>query len=138
MDKKKIIFEFVRQYPPLQNKLNYNALVVKPERYSMSTVTNDVELKRYTGNLVRKQFVFAITGIKKYDGQGMTTINLDELYDFNKFSEWIKEQWKAGNYPKIGDVKKMRASEADYDGNNGKDVAKYSFMLTIEYLEQEE
>ncbi len=138
IDKNKAVFGFIKTYPPLQNKLNYNALVQKLGRYSMSTITSDTEIKRYTGNLVKKQFIFAITAIKKYDAQGFTDINLDELYEFDKFSKWVKDKWKEGQYPNIGNVTKMKASNPTYDGNDGKDTAKYSFMLTIEYLEQEE
>lgn len=138
MNKSELVFEFIKQYPPLGNKLQFNALLNKANTYSVYSISSDEVIKEYTGGLKKKQFTFGISGIKKFDKDNLSDLNLDSFYDFELFKEWVQDQNKAKNFPQIGDVLNMKATEIDYVGNDGVNLAKYAFTVSIQYLEQEE
>ena len=131
------VINWLMGYPQLKI-LYFNSSTTEPHNVSLNTITNDdFEVKYIRGRGI-KRYDFAIVQMASYD-TGTGTTNLEEMFDVQKFMDWIDEQNKLKNYPifEKGNVISVEnlQNAPTFSGvlENGM-IAKYMFQIRIRYI----
>ena len=137
-NKHKAVVDFLSQYPELKSYLYFNNVTEEENHTSINTVTNDTWEKKYLRGGI-KNYDFAIAIIKPYD-TGTSELNIEEMFDVQKFMAWIDEQNKNKNFPVFenGEVFLMEnlQNEPSFSGvNEAGNLAKYMFQIRIKYAD---
>lgn len=132
--------DYLKQYSPTNELLKFNSVQNKKGEIALNTVSSERVKETYTNGDTVKVYTFAIVMMKNYDNIGYNRINLDELYDVQKFITWIKEQNRIGNLPKIPNIYSIRPLQdiPDMMSASSMNIAKYMFLCEIEYLDLKE
>ncbi|WP_250277371.1 hypothetical protein [[Clostridium] colinum] len=136
-NKHKAVIEYLRQYPELTSFLYFNTVKEEAEHTSLNTIISDTWEQKYLRGGI-KNYDFAISIMKPYD-TGTSDLNVEEIFNVQKFMQWIDEQNKNKNFPifENGEVFCIEnlQNEPSFSGiNETGDIAKYMFQIRIKYL----
>lgn len=132
------MWTYLMQYPELYTYLKFNTVEDIPEEASMATSYSETWEKRYLHGHGVKRYDFAVIIIAPYD-TGTSQLNINELFNVQKFMSWIDEQNKNKNFPDFGEDAKILSIEnlqnmPSLAGvNSDSAVAKYMFQCRVRY-----
>ena len=137
-NKHQAMWEYLTTYPGLQSYLKFNTVDSIPDETSISTVFGEEWETKYTRGHGIKRYDFAIIAMKLHD-TGTSNLNIEEMFNVEKFMDWIELQNKNKNFPYFGENLKILSIEnlqnmpnlagVDTDGS----VAKYMFQCRVRY-----
>ncbi|HIT73793.1 MAG TPA: hypothetical protein IAD10_09050 [Candidatus Fimicola cottocaccae] len=139
-NKHKAVLNWLANYPELQSFLYFNVTKEEIEFTSINTVSSDTVVEEYFQGAL-KNYDFALVMMKQYD-TGTSDINVDGIFNVEKFMKWIDKQNKNKNFPffqnaQVLSVKNLQ-NEPSFSGiNEAGDIAKYMCQVRIEYYENE-
>lgn len=139
-NKHKAVLEYLSQYPELKSYLYFNTNKEQKNHTSINTTTSDYYFKKYFMGGI-KHYDLAVVIMKNYD-IGTSELNIDEMFDVQKFMLWIDEQNKIKSYPKFENLEILSIenlqNEPTFSGvNESGNIAKYMFQIRIKYLTKE-
>lgn len=102
VNKNEKMIEYLSEYPELDSFLKFNTVDNYPGERSVSTVYDDAWEIRHIRNHGIKRYDFAMIFIQPHD-TGSSTLNAEEMFDAEKFMEWIDEQNKQKHFPDFGE-----------------------------------
>lgn len=137
-NKHKAMWEWLMQYPELYSYLKANTVDDVAGEVSFVTSYGDKWEHRHIRNHGIKRYDFAVAMIRQHD-TGTSEINLEEIFDVEKFMSWVDEQNEDGNFPDFGEECRVISVEnlqnmpnlagVDRDGA----AAKYLFQCRVRY-----
>lgn len=141
INKHQVIYDFVKQYPPLNDILYFNSVNEIPGSSGINTMFSDNIINKFIRSAV-KEYVFSVVQIRIYDNSGTSNININEIYNSQQFMDWINMQDKNKNYPNFGNNCTMLSMEnienmPNLSGVSDDGTAKYVFSIRIRYFEKE-
>ena len=137
---KKTIIESIREYfntcPILDEQalLSVDSLSKEPINYSIDTMPADPIVHQYVDGSSVNQHVFTFNSKEVF---GNNTDNLENIGFYERLTDWIEEQNKMGNYPKLDGNKipiKIEASTGGYLFDAETNTATYQIQLRLLYL----
>lgn len=136
-NKHKAVLNWLANYPELQSFLYFNVTKEEIEFTSVNVVSSESWDTQYLRGGI-KNYDFALVMMKQYD-TGTSEINVNEIFNVQKFMDWIDEQNKNKNFPTFENVKIISIenlqNEPSFSGiNEAGDIAKYMFQIRIKYL----
>lgn len=136
-NKHKVVLDYLSNYPDIKSFLYFNTSLEELNHTSVNTITSDYFEQKYLRGGI-KNYDFAITFIGQYD-TGTSDININQIFDLEKFMLWIDEQNKNKNFPEfeVGEVISIEnlQNEPSFSGiNETGNLAKYMFQIRIKYL----
>lgn len=138
-NKHKAVLDYLSTYPELSS-LYFNTVEEAEGHTSLNTIVSDTWAKKYLRGGI-KNYDFAMVLMRPYD-TGTSENNVDEMFDIQKFMNWIDEQNKIKNFPIFEDGKVLSIqnlqNEPNLAGvNEAGDLAKYMFQIRIEYYKED-
>lgn len=136
-NKHKVVLDYLSNYPDIKSFLYFNTNVEELNHTSVNTITSDYFEQKYLRGGI-KNYDFAVTFIGQYD-TGTSDININQIFDLEKFMLWIDEQNKNKNFPEFEDGEVISIenlqNEPSFSGiNETGNLAKYMFQIRIKYL----
>lgn len=136
-NKHKVVLDYLSNYPDIKSFLYFNTSLEELNHTSVNTITSDYFEQKYLRGGI-KNYDFAITFIGQYD-TGTSDININQIFDLEKFMLWIDEQNKNKNFPEFEDGEVISIenlqNEPSFSGiNETGNLAKYMFQIRIKYL----
>lgn len=138
----KSIIESIRDYflecPYLKDdaRLNVDFLGDNPIEYGIYSEPTNVLIKRYVDGDELKQFNFIFATRTSMSGDLITQLENSAFFD--KLVEWVYEQNKDKNFPKLEDNKypiKIEINNNGYVSSSEADNAIYQIQMTLKYME---
>ena len=128
-NKHKVVLDYLSNYPDIKSFLYFNTSLEELNHTSVNTITSDYFEQNYD---------FAVTFIGQYD-TGTSDININQIFDLEKFMLWIDEQNKNKNFPEFEDGEVISIenlqNQPSFSGiNETGNLAKYMFQIRIKYL----
>ncbi len=136
-NKHKVVLDYLSNYPDIKSFLYFNTSLEELNHTSVNTITSDYFEQKYLRGGI-KNYDFAVTFIGQYD-TGTSDININQIFDLEKFMLWIDEQNKNKNFPEFEDGEVISIenlqNEPSFSGiNETGNLAKYMFQIRIKYL----
>lgn len=136
-NKHKVVLDYLSNYPDIKSFLYFNTSLEELNHTSVNTITSDYFEQKYLRGGI-KNYDFAITFIGQYD-TGTSDVNVNQIFDLEKFMLWIDEQNKNKNFPEFEDREVISIenlqNEPSFSGiNETGNLAKYMFQIRIKYL----
>lgn len=136
-----IINEWLKQYKPIGSWLYFNSTPVELGVTSMNTLPSS-QTREYIDGSKKVTLLFTIRMVKSYD-EGTSDVNMEELSEVCRFSEWIKEQNDTHNYPDFGDRRTVTKVEVlstvpSLAIDRASQLAQYSFNAQLIYNDESE
>ncbi|MFR4986981.1 MAG: hypothetical protein ACLUCH_06255 [Lachnospirales bacterium] len=136
-NKHKVVLDYLSNYPDIKSFLYFNTSLEELNHTSVNTITSDYFEQKYLRGGI-KNYDFAITFIGQYD-TGTSDVNVNQIFDLEKFMLWIDEQNKNKNFPEFEDGEVISIenlqNEPSFSGiNETGNLAKYMFQIRIKYL----
>lgn len=136
-NKHKVVLDYLSNYPDIKSFLYFNTSLEGLNHTSVNTITSDYFEQKYLRGGI-KNYDFAITFIGQYD-TGTSDVNVNQIFDLEKFMLWIDEQNKNKNFPEFEDGEVISIenlqNEPSFSGiNETGNLAKYMFQIRIKYL----
>lgn len=136
-NKHKVVLDYLSNYPDIKSFLYFNTSLEELNHTSVNTITSDYFERKYLRGGI-KNYDFAVTFIGQYD-TGTSDINVNQIFDLEKFMLWIDEQNKNKNFPEFEDGEVISIenlqNEPSFSGiNETGNLAKYMFQIRIKYL----
>lgn len=136
-NKHKVVLDYLSNYPDIKSFLYFNTSLEELNHTSVNTITSDYFEQKYLRGGI-KNYDFAITFIGQYD-TGTSDVNINQIFDLEKFMLWIDEQNKNKNFPEFEDGEVISIenlqNEPSFSGiNETGNLAKYMFQIRIKYL----
>ena len=136
-NKHKVVLDYLSNYPDIKSFLYFNTSLEELNHTSVNTITSDYFEQKYLRGGI-KNYDFAVTFIGQYD-TGTSDININQIFDLEKFMLWIDEQNKNKNFPEFQDGEVISIenlqNEPSFSGiNETGNLAKYMFQIRIKYL----
>ena len=132
------LYEYFKSCPLLgDGKINVDYLPEKAREYTIDTITGDPFIARYIGGAAIKQYLFAF-GSREYYGPDVAQ-NLANSGFFEDFSDWLDQQTKAKNFPKMAAGKTPRKIEAQSTGylfGADPNTARYQIQCRLVYYQE--
>lgn len=152
IDKNQAIINFLLDCPAIANNpLFFNFLQAQDNNKQIITQASDTLLnKHFIDGSVMKRYLFTIIDFRSVAYQplpkvsGLSSENVEEMFDVQGIMDWINEQGESRNYPDFGSgyiIDDMRTT-ANNPNLSGVDtqvspaLAKYSITVQIDYLDQ--
>lgn len=138
VNKNEKMIEYISDYPELGAYLKFNTVDNSPGERSISTVYDDVWEVRHIRNHGIKRYDFAVVLIQNHD-TGTSSFNANEMFDAEKFMEWIDEQNKNKRFPDFGkdaniiSIENLQNMPNLAGVDNSGTVAKYMFQCRVRY-----
>ena len=134
----RIIKEWLQNYLPESEWVNFNATPYVANAIGLNTVSGDRFYKKYVNGDVSRELIFSIEMVAEYD-TGTSDTNIQALEECDKFLIWIEKQ----EFPDIGEDKRIEKIEMlstipDIMVNPQTGVAVYSMQMRILYREENE
>lgn len=130
------IIDWLMEYPELKSFLYFNTSQEELYNTSINTITSDNWETKYIRGGV-KYYDFAIAYMGQYD-KGTSDINVLEMFDTEKFMQWIEEQDQNKNYPKLNgeviSVENLQNGPTFSGVGEDGTISKYMFQIRIKYL----
>ena len=140
MKKHEAVYEFIKQYPPLDGILYFNSIEEFYQATGLIPVYGDNVQTEYTSGDAEKLYTFAIVQMKAFD-TGTSDINLQAMQDAEAFADWIEQKNEEHNFPifpencHISKIKSLQ-NMPNMAGTNEQGIAKYMMQFQIEYFEE--
>nr|DAZ33229.1 MAG TPA: Minor capsid protein from bacteriophage [Caudoviricetes sp.] len=136
-NKHKVVLDYLSNYPDIKSFLYFNTSLEELNHTSVNTITSDYFEQKYLRGGI-KNYDFAVTFIGQYD-TGTSDININQIFDLEKFMLWIDEQNKNKNFPEFEDGEVISIenlqNQPSFSGiNETGNLAKYMFQIRIKYL----
>lgn len=138
MNYNQIMLDYLKTYSPLDRFLKFNSTQNEQDETGMNPVVGrESYIKMYTSGNTLKEYAFAIVMYKSFD-TGYSNTNIEEMYDVQKFMNWIDEQNRNKNYPLINGVNKIENLQnmPNLAGVEENTIAKYMFQCKVTYVEE--
>lgn len=137
-NKHKIVLEWLSTYPDLNQYLYFNNNREEIDNASINTIISDTWETRYLRGSGIKNYDLAISMMKYFD-DGTNENNIEQMFDVQKFMQWIEEQNDKRNFPifEKGEVISIEnlQNEPTFAGVSEDEIlAKYMFQIRIKYL----
>jgi len=138
----KAIIESVRDYflecPYLEDeaRLNIDFLGDDPIEYGIYSEPSNQLIKRYVDGDELKQFNFIFTTRTAMSGDLVTQLENSAFFD--KLIDWVYQQNKNKNYPKIEGNRhpiKLEILSNGYVSSSNVDTAVYQIQMSLRYME---
>ncbi|MDU0893673.1 MAG: hypothetical protein E7A85_00195 [Anaerococcus sp.] len=138
----KAIIESVREYflecPYLEDeaRLNIDFLGDDPIEYGIYSEPSNQLIKRYVDGDELKQFNFIFTTRTAMSGDLVTQLENSAFFD--KLIDWVYQQNKNKNYPKIEGNRhpiKLEILSNGYVSSSNVDTAVYQIQMSLRYME---
>lgn len=134
------LWEYLMTCPELNSYLTFNSSENILGSTSIATNYNTAWEKRYQRNHGIKRYDFAFVMYRQYD-TGTSTLNINEIFDAEKFMDWIDKQDELQNFPDFGENIRVLSIEnlqnmpnlAAVDQNGA--TAKYMIQCRVRYYE---
>ena len=137
------MFEFMRQYPNVGDLFSFDFMEVEKHASSFCVV-EDVDIKRDIFGERTGRYKFAIAEYKPISTDPFAKENRQNVEAIDAFIAWVRRQDREMNYPNLGENRQVQSISAkrlgagiDYVDRN-KNVARYTFTVTVEYEERED
>lgn len=139
-NKHKAVMEFLSQYPELSSILYFNSVQEENNHTSVNTIVSDTWATKYLRGGI-KNYDFSMILMRPYN-TGTSDDNINEMFNIQKFMDWIDEQNKIKNFPIFEDGKVLKIqnlqNEPNLAGvNQAGNLAKYMFQIRIEYYKED-
>ena len=136
-NKNKEILEFLEKCPAVKSFLYFNSATDKAGRVSIETVYSDVWEKRFIRDVGIKVYEFAVVQMLPQD-QGTSDINAEQAQSVQDFMDWIDEQNRSRNFPKVQGCKVLSIENLQNmpnlaGVNEAGTVARYMFQVRVRY-----
>lgn len=154
IDKNKAVIEWLQNCPQIESTpLYFNFIEAEDNAKQFLTMANEKIVNRpYIDGSVSKRYTFTIQDYRSISFNPLMPAaiahneNVEDIFDFQGFIDWITEQAKAQNYPDFGDgceIEELKALSENPDSNGvqtvgGLNLAKYSVSIQIDYLDTTE
>lgn len=140
-NKHKAVLDYLAKYPDLSSFLYFNTVAEEEGHTSLNTIVSDTWAKKYFRGGI-KNYDFAMILMRPYSSTDTSSDNIKEMFDIQKFMNWIDEQNKIKNFPIFEDGKVLSIqnlqNEPNLAGvNEAGDLAKYMFQIRIEYYKED-
>lgn len=137
------MFEFMRQYPKVGDLFSFDFMEAEKNASSFCVIEKD-DVKRDVFGCRLVRYKFAIAEYKPISTDPYAKENRQNVEAIDAFIEWVRKQDQQMNYPNLGENRQVQLLSAkrlgtgiDYIDRN-KRVARYTFIVTVEYEEKEE
>ncbi|MDE6357906.1 MAG: hypothetical protein K2L15_04885 [Eubacteriales bacterium] len=146
-NKHKAVMEYLKEYfktleddSKLSSILYFNSVQEENNHTSVNTIVSDTWATKYFRGGI-KNYDFAMVLMRPYN-TGTSDDNINEMFDIQKFMDWIDEQNKIKNFPIFEDGQVLSIqnlqNEPNLSGvNEAGDLAKYMFQIRIEYYKED-
>ncbi len=141
-NKHKAVLNWLANYPELNSSelnsfLYFNTVKEELEFTSVNPISSESWDTQYLRGGV-KNYDFALVMMKSYD-TGTSDINVEEIFNVQKFMDWIDEQNRNKNFPNFEKEEVFLIENLQNDPtfsgiNENGDLAKYMFQIRIKYL----
>ena len=154
MDKNQAVIDFMLTCEDFKSSpLYFNYLKAKDGTKGILTLSNDRSIQEpYIDGSVQKRYQFTIQDFRSISDNALVRLpgfnneNVSDFEDVQKLLDWIKEQNKNRNYPDFGEdclIDDMTATTENprldqIDATVTPPLARYSFTITINYLDTSE
>lgn len=132
------IIKFFLQCPLLKDGVfNLDALGDSPTEYVIEGGVFDPVIATYINGDTEEQFQFTFGSREEYSLDRINNISNTAFYE--RFSEWIKEQNRAGRFPELPDgctPRQLRCTSSGYIFNVAGTSARYQIQLVLEYYKE--
>lgn len=150
MDKNKAILDFITTYAGIETSpIFVNFINAKDNDIQFLTDSNEIALnKKFIDGSVMKQYTFSLIITKSMTSMAiakdeLTSENIDDLADIQKFMDWLNNQGENQNYPDFGEdcvIEEMHttAENPSMHGINTEVspvLALYSVEIRIDYID---
>lgn len=140
MDNKHLAMQkYIAQYPDAE-KVFFNRNVIEDGNISLEPIFSDNTVKEYVDGSAIKNYDFAIVYVKNVSDLPNTTDNAEDIYDVEKFMDWIKEQNKSKNLPYFGENCQVLSIRNLQNMPNTSEQderhTRYMFLCRVEYFEK--
>jgi len=129
---------FLKSWGPLsEERINVDFLPEDPVTFSVDVTPVTPVIRRYITGLTLRQFSFVLA-TRAYYGAELRQ-QLDNLGLFEEFAEWVEAQNRAGNFPDLGEgrrVTKLEVTTSGYVFAEDAEYARYQIQCRLLY-EQE-
>lgn len=131
---------FIQSFPQLRDKrIDIDCLSSKADFYSVDSVMTEPIIKRYLDGSSVRQFTFLLSS-RMYYGANISAQNANIAF-FDSFSEWLDKQNALGNFPNLGEKRKVRSIEVSssaypfiVDSDTG--LARYQIQCKMIYFQE--
>lgn len=137
-NKSNAMWWYLGQYPELSSYLKFNTSENYIGDVSFNSSPSETWEKKYMRGKGIKRYNFTVVMIRPHD-TGTSILNVDEIFNVEKFMDWISEQNKIKNFPDFGENTRVLSIEplqnipnlaaVDPDGSS----AKYMFGCRVRY-----
>ncbi|MDD6062867.1 MAG: hypothetical protein PUB99_09665 [Oscillospiraceae bacterium] len=137
------MFEFMRQYPNVGDLFSFDFMEAEKHASSFCVVENDDVKRDIFGNRTGR-YKFAIAEYKPISTDPFAKENRQNVEAVDAFIAWVRQQDRQMNYPNLGDNRQVQMMSAKRLGDGidyidkQKRVARYTFIVTVEYEERED
>lgn len=154
IDKNKAVIEWLQSCPQIKHTpLYFNFIEAKDNSKQFSTMANEKNVNRPNiDGSVLKRYTFTIQDYRSISFNPLMPLaveqneNIEDIFDFQGFIDWISEQAARENYPDFGnkcEIEELKALSENPDIHGiqtvgGLDLAKYSVSIQIDYLDTSE
>lgn len=138
VNKTNAMWAYLSQYPELETYLKCNTSDNNIGEVAFNTSPSEAWEKKYLRDKGVKRYDFHVVMIRPHD-TGTSILNIDEIFNVERFMEWITEQNSLKNFPNFGEDTKVLSIEplqnmpqlatVDPDGAG----AKYQFSVRVRY-----
>lgn len=118
-------------------KLNVDYLPEKGVQYSIDTTPATEIIKTYTDGSSIRQYLFVFRSVNEYGNDELQNLANSGFYE--RFSEWLEQQSRAGNFPQLPAGKtpiKIEEQSTGYLFTTGPDVGRYQIQCRLLYLQE--
>nr|DAZ26039.1 MAG TPA: Minor capsid protein from bacteriophage [Caudoviricetes sp.] len=130
--------KYIKACPLLKSgKINVDNLAAEPVRYCIESVPCQPVIRRYVDGASVNQYIFVLASRECY-GQEVRQ-NIDNSAFYEQLVEWIEEQNKTGNLPKLGDgrtAQRIEILSSGYLFDATSDTAQYQLQMRLIYYKQ--
>jgi len=138
MNKHQAMFDFMETYPKISSLFSFSFAEARAGRAAMVPIDDETVSKDILGN-EDCVYNFAIAEYHGMSADPFSNVNIEKISAVDDFIEWVQEQNRIRNYPKLGEgcfVEKIEAVRANsplaaIDPARG--IAKYMFMVEVYY-----
>lgn len=123
--------------------LQFNFSPEAPDSISFVTRFSDQVIRKYINGDAEKEYGFALVIVKQYSTED-DDINVEAMAFADRFTDWIRQQDKAKDYPNLGNNIEVRSIESLQNManlaaiNEEEGLARYQLQGRIVYIEHSE
>lgn len=139
MNKHEEMLKYLSECPYLSSFVHFNSVSETVTATGVIPAYSDDSIKQYIDGSKLKHYDFAFVKMQQND-DGTSNTNVNNMYDVQKFMEWIDEQDAICNYPDFGEDCIIESIENLQDMPNiasvdEQNLAEYMFQCRVVYTE---